>query len=117
MDSPTHSGRLRMANADGVYGYRPWMQNVPQPTNRTGSPYEQDVTDAALATVSAMDSDEIRNIRPLLPIQPFPPRFGYREEVLGIKDIASLDQIYRRIDFTGRQSGYSGSSYPSLNQF
>lgn len=107
-----------MNEQDGVYGYRPWMQNVPQPTDRTGSPYEQDVTDAALAASSgAMSADEIREIRPLLPITPFPPRFGYREDVLGIDDIARLDDIYRRIDFTGRSSGYSGSSYPSLNQF
>ena len=103
-------------NADGVYGYRPWMQNVPA-ANPQPNDYEAAVTKAALAPTMGMDEEAIRQIRPLLNINPFPNRFGYRTEALGIRDIARVDSLYERIDYTGRQSGYQGSSYPSLNQF
>jgi hypothetical protein len=62
-------------------------------------------------------ADEIRAIRPPIPINLFPPRFGYRTEALGIQDIVRLDDLFQRYDFTGKQSGYQGTSYPSLNQF
>lgn len=89
-------------SADSNYSPRPWAQQV---------------TGEALAAVLAESADEIRAIRPPLPITLFPPKFGYRTEALGIDDIVRLSSIYPRYDFTGKQSGYQGTSYPSLNQF
>jgi hypothetical protein len=59
-------------------------------------------------------------VRPPLPqVDPVPPRFGYDKEEPGIRDVINVDAIWNptRSDFTGRVSGYSGTSYPSLNQF
>jgi hypothetical protein len=101
--------------ADGVYGRRPWG---PPPTGQIHAPnetHEQYLTGEALAEVLGMSNEEIRAIRPPVPIELFPPRFGYRVDALGINDIANLDRIYERRDFSGRVSGYSGTSTPALN--
>lgn len=86
-------------------------------TNYSPRPWAQQVTGEALATVMAENADEIRAIRPPIPIILFPPKFGYRDEALGIDDIVRLNSIYPRYDFSGRQSGYQGTSFPCLNQF
>lgn len=75
------------------------------------------MTQAAIAADYEMDDEQIREIQGPLNLDLFPPRFGYRTEALGIKDIASLNDLYRRVDYSQRQSGYQGTSYPSLNQF
>ncbi len=100
------------------YGQRPWNKNTP-----TGDPYygssqnEQDLTAAALAPVMGMSDAQIRKIRPVIPITLFPKRFGYNTDQITIYDIGLVDQMFRRVDFSGRSSGYSGSSYPSYNTF
>lgn len=106
-----------MASANSQYGIRPWMTNVPVAGPSRPNNYEEFMTQAALAADYEMDDDQIREIQGPLNLELFPPRFGYRTEALGIKDIANLNDIYRRVDFSQRQSGYQGTSYPSLNQF
>lgn len=103
--------------ADANYTINPWMQRLPVQVQRPWGSYEDQMTGEALATVMSMPADEIRNIRPPIPINPFPPRFGYRVGAIGIRDIVSLDDMYTRRDFTGKQSGFGSTSYPSLNQF
>jgi hypothetical protein len=93
------------------------MPDVPIQIQRPNGSYEDQRTGAALASQMEMSADEIRAIRPPLPINPFPPRFGYRVDAFGIGDIVHLDDLFRRYDFSGSQSGYQASSYPSLNQF
>ena len=93
------------------------MPNLPVQIQRPNSSFEDQLTGAALAAAMSESADEIRAIRPPLPINPFPPRFGYRVDALGIRDIVHLDDLFRRYDFSGKQSGYQGTSYPSLNQF
>lgn len=100
--------------ADANYSNRPWSQTNIQRANPT---YEDAMQARTLATALEMTADQIRQIRPPMPIELFPPRFGYRDEALGIADVVSLDDIYERRDFSQRQSGYSGTSYPSLNVF
>lgn len=94
---------------------------MPQPPVQIARPnptYEDAVTGAALQAAMSESAEQIRAIRPPLPqIQLFPPRFGYRQEALGIDDIVRLDDIYRPFDFTGKQSGYQGTSYPSLSGY
>jgi len=104
-------------SADSIYAYRPWMQNTPPDVGRQSTGYAAFMTKSALAADYEMDDDQIRQIRGPLNLDLFPPRFGYRDEPIGIADVARLDDIYRRVDFSQRQSGYSGTSYPSLNQF
>lgn len=104
-------------NADGNYSPRPWMQNVPVQVSRPNASFEDSMTAEALSASMGESAESIRQRRPPMPITLFPPKFGYRDEALGIADIVRLDTIYQRLDFSGRQSGYSGSSYPSLNQF
>lgn len=104
-------------NADGNYSISPWMQNVPVQAGRPDTSYEDAVTGEALSAAMGEPAESIRNRRPLLNIELFPPRFGYRSDALGISDVARVDALYQRVDFTGRQSGYQGTSYPVLNQF
>jgi len=101
--------------ADSNYSISPWMQNVPVQAGRPDTSYEDAVTGEALSAAMGESAESIRNRRPLLNIEPFPPRFGYRTDALGIADIAQVDRLYERVDFTGRQSGYQGTSYPALN--
>lgn len=105
-----------MQSADTNYSPRPWMQNTP-PQSRPNTTYQDQLTAEALATSMIDSADEIRMIRPPLPITAFPPKFGYRVDALGIDDLVQLNRIYPRADFSGRQSGYQGTSFPSLNQF
>jgi hypothetical protein len=93
------------------------VRKPPVQIQRPNGSYEDQVTGAALAASMTETPEEIRAIRPPIPINPFPPRFGYRVDALGIDDIVRLDDLYERQDFSGKKSGYSGTSYPSLNQF
>lgn len=93
------------------------MATAPVQIKRPNGSYEDQITGAALTAAMTQDVDEIRAIRPPLPINPFPPRFGYRDEAFGIADIVHVNDLFQRYDFTGKQSGYQGTSYPSLNQF
>lgn len=104
-------------NADGNYSNRPWMQNVPVQVKRPNASYEDSMTAEALSASMGEPAESIRMRRPPMPIELFPPRFGYREEAFGIADVVQVDNIYQRRDFSQRQSGYGGTSYPSLNQF
>lgn len=101
-------------NASGNYSNRPWSRDTFQ---RPNASYEDSMTAAALSAAMGEPAESIRERRPPMPIQLFPPRLGYRTTALGIADIVQLDSIYQRTDFSGRQSGYSSSSYPSLNQW
>lgn len=105
--------------ANGVYSPNPWMQDIPTRVSKkpTYMSYEDQITGEALAAAMTQDPNEIRAIRPPIPVNPFPPKYGYRTEALGIRDIVRLDDLFQRYDFSGKQSGYQGTSYPSLNQF
>lgn len=63
----------------------------------------------------AMTADQIRLIRPPVPVEAFPPRYGYRTTALGIEDVVDVDQIYQRRDFAQNKSGMEGTSTPALN--
>jgi len=94
-----------MLQQDSVYARRPWS-----------SAREQQVTDA-LREWTDMPPDAARRIKPPIPnIGRIPPRFGYAQHVLGISDIARLDDVYpgSRVDYSQSQSGYSATSQPAL---
>ncbi|MGW1180100.1 hypothetical protein [Streptomyces drozdowiczii] len=94
-----------MLPQDSMYGRRPWS-----------TLQEQQVTNY-LAEWTDLPPDAARRIKPPIPnIGRRPPRFGYRQHVPGIADIARLDDIYpgARVDYSQRQSGYSATSYPAL---
>jgi hypothetical protein len=94
-----------MDTQNSVYAARPWS------TMR-----EQQVTNY-LAEWIDLPTDAIRRIAPPIPnIGRTPPRFGYRQHVLGITDIARLQDIYpgSRTDYSQRQSGYSATQTPAL---
>ena len=94
-----------MLPQDSVYARRPWS------TMR-----EQQVSDY-LAEWCDMPADAARRLKPPVPnIGRIPPRFGYRQHIPSIHDIARLDDVYpgSRTDYSQRQSGYSGTSFPAL---
>lgn len=122
--------------ADSNYGKRPWSQPheliingethiVDQPIDGPSRPnnYQTFIEDLALAPTQNLGNDmsdeQIRSIRPsaLPQVDLLPPKFGYDETPLQITDVVSLDNRFERISFSGRVSGYEGTSYPSLNQF
>lgn len=94
--------------SNGVYDTtKPWQSNE-----------ERLAGHALSAAALGADTDDIRSIRPPIPRVGFlPPRFGYGERrALGIGDLVDLDLIYpgARVDYSGNQSGYQGTSFPSL---
>ena len=99
--------------ADTVYGRRPWgSPPVGAPTFQT---HEQVMTGLALESVMSMTADECRMVRPPVPVQLFPPKYGYRTEALGIEDVVNVDYLYQRTDFAQNKSGMEGTSTPALN--
>lgn len=98
-----------MQSADGVYDHtKPWQSN------------EERLVSESLATTAGMPAAVIQQIRPPLPqVQLFPPKYGYRREAFGIRDVVNVNTIYpgARVDFSGRVSGYQGTSFPALNAF
>lgn len=95
-----------MENADGQYDYsRPWQTN------------EERLTSQALQAVAQLPAEVIQQIRPPLPrVQLFPPKFGYRVDAFGIRDVVNVNTIYpgARTDYSGSNSGYQGTSFPAL---
>lgn len=94
-----------MDNADTVYAPKPWAS------------HEERLVSEALASASAPGAVLQETVRPPLPrVVLFPPRFGYRTEPLGIKDILDVNATFpsARVDYSGSSSGYSGTSTPSL---
>lgn len=92
-------------HADTVYAPRPWTSN------------EERLVSQALASASIPGYILQAQVRPPLPrVQLFPPRFGYRTEPIGIQDILDIDRTFpgARVDYSGSNSGYQGSSAPSL---
>jgi hypothetical protein len=87
---------------------------------RLNESHEEQLVSQALAA-SQTPGEVLKAItRPPLPrVQLFPSRLGYRTEQPGIEDVIDVSILYpgARVDYSQSQSGYSGTSYPSLNQF
>lgn len=91
-----------MQTQDSIYGRRPW----------TSLP-ESIVDDQLVAYTKP--ASVIARIRPPIPnIGWTAPRFGYERHEIGIRDIAHLETIYPRIDYTGSPASYSGTLTPAL---
>ncbi|MGW3860256.1 hypothetical protein ACWEDZ_02060 [Streptomyces sp. NPDC005047] len=94
-----------MLPQDSIYARRPWS-----------TIQEQQVTNY-LAEWTDLPADAVRRMKPPIPnIGRTPPRFGYTQHIPSIRDIARLDDVYpgSRVDYSQRQSGYSGTSMPAL---
>lgn len=95
-----------MDNADTVYAPKPWASN------------EERLVSEALASVASIPGSVLQaTVRPPLPrVQLFPPRFGYRTDEIGIRDILDIDVTFpgARVDYSGSASGYQATSRPSL---
>lgn len=102
------------STADTVYGRRPWG-SPPVQIQKPNQTHEQYLTGLALESVMSMTADQIRLIRPPVPVEMFPPRLGYRTTALGIEDVVDVDRIYQRRDFAQNKSGMEGTSTPALN--
>lgn len=88
--------------ADSIYARKPW-NSLPER-----------IVDERLAE-NTRPGEDLSLIPPPIPnIGRTPPRFGYSKRTIGIRDIASIEDIYPRIDYSGRQSGYSGTMTPAL---
>ena len=102
------------SQADTVYGRRPWG-SPPAEDQRIPQTHEQYLTGLALESVMSMTADQCRMVRPPVPVQLFPARYGYRTEALGIEDVVNVDYLYQRTDFAQNKSGMEGTSTPALN--
>ncbi len=52
---------------------------------------------------------------PVMGVEPFPDRFGYRTREVEMADIIEVDRAYaRRVDWSGTPSGFSGAARNSL---
>lgn len=101
--------------ASSNYSTRSWMQNVPMHMPAPKNTYENYmITDALAPVTGLLDHDQIQGRSGPLNLELFPDRFGYRTDAISVGDVARLDDLYRRVDFSQKQSGYSGSSFPSL---
>lgn len=90
---------------DSLYARRPWSTSA-----------EQSVTNY-LAQWTDLPTDRIRMIAPPVPnIGMTPPRFGYRQRVIGIADIVRLDDLYpgSRVDYSQSQGGFAATTFPAL---
>lgn len=103
-------------HVDHVWSPSPKAHPLPvYAQSKPNETWEEQLVSRALAASQVPGEILQQEVRPPLPqIQKFPPRFGYRQEAFRIEDVVNVDLIYRRYDFTGSQSGYSASSYPSL---
>lgn len=71
------------------------------------------------AQLVANASSDAQNRRPPIPnIGRVPPRFGYRTDPPRISDILVVDDAFPASfgDWSGTESGYQGTSFPSLPQ-
>lgn len=100
--------------ADPVYGKRPWGQ-PPLESAGINQTHEKSMVTQALTTADYSRDDIRATVTGPLPIDSFPPRYGYRTTAFGIEDVVALDNIWERRDFSGSKSGYQGTSYPALN--
>ncbi len=75
---------------------------------------EQYVTERL--TQAALASTEVRP--PIPNIGRTPPRFGYRSTTPDIYDILNVDEEFSSpmTDWSGKVSGYQGTSFPTINQ-
>lgn len=75
---------------------------------------EQYVTERL--TQAALASAEVRP--PIPNIGLIPPRFGYRSTTPDIYDILNVDEEFSSpmTDWSGKVSGYQGTSFPTINQ-
>lgn len=91
-----------MSSQDSVYNRRPW-NSLPEK-----------IVDDRLSYYTR-PANEIAMTRPPVPnIGKTAPRFGYAQRAFGIRDVAHVNEIYPRVDFTGSPSGYSGTMTPVL---
>ena len=104
-ETPTPAGR----QADSRYDYtKPWQSNEERLTG-----------EALMAAAIGANTEAIRNIRPNVPAVGFlPPRFGYGAQTqLTVGDVINIDRVSSRVDFSQSNSGYQGTSFPSLGVF
>ncbi len=93
-----------MNEPDTVYGHRAWSPPGPNPT------LPDRIAGDAILRALALAPPPVQRVL-------FPPRFGYRDGEIGIREVISVDRTYspRADDFSGTPAGYSGTSTPSLN--
>jgi len=97
-----------MQNSNTVYDTtKPWQS------------LQENQVSRALSGQARLSTAAIEAIRP--PIanigKPAPPRFGYGPcQQPTIADVLAVDSKFPlpRVDYTGSQAGYSGTSYPTL---
>ena len=97
-----------MQNANTVYDQmKPWQS------------LQENQVSRALSGQARLSTARIEDIRPPIPNigRPAPKRFGYGPcQQPTIQDVLAIDMKFPipRVDYTGTQAGYTGTSYPAL---
>lgn len=103
--------------ADTVYDDRPWNQPPPWAYSRPWDSNEERLTQQALNAALIPGAELAALVRPPLPIELFPPRYGYDRAAPGLLDVLAVSRELRSSDATsGGNGGYSGASRNSLGQ-
>ena len=110
---------MDVSQADAVYSFNPWMRDMPIQVGQPAYFDEQDrLRYQALLADMALPAEAIRQIRPTVGNQPFPPRFGYEKRQPTIDDIVNLEFPTVARDMPTRQdSGMQGSLRPALGHW
>jgi hypothetical protein len=92
---------------NGVYSNRPWIAppEAAMPPQEYIGPFQSNqerLLNQSLAAWSMTSSEIQEYVRPNLPqIELFPPRYGYKKEEIGIKDIVDMPgRPVQRVDYT-----------------
>lgn len=90
--------------------------NKPE-TAITGSLFAERQMNETLAR-AVIPAEMVRQIRPPLPIEAFPPRFGYERgqpTIYNVLDTGRWAGPDRRLDYSGSYGTYSATTRPSID--
>lgn len=92
--------------------------NTQYDTTHPWQSLQENQVSRALSGQARLSTTRIEHLRPPIPnIGRTPKRFGYGDcDQPTIHDVLTIDLLYPipRVDYTGSQAGFSGTSYPAL---
>jgi hypothetical protein len=103
-------------NQNYDYSKREYQDDSVYRFQRPSQSFAEQLVSAKLVANAHADA---ANQRPPIPnIGLIPNRFGYRTSAPGIMDVLMVDDSFSAQfgDFSGTESGYSGTSFPSVPQ-
>lgn len=106
---------LRGPGNDGRYDHTKMSERLPMwSASRPWGSKEEQIREQAVAYALASAPEVQDTVRPPLPqVDPFPPRFGYRNRQFGVEEVINVAEIHKApspSNFGGSVAGYTGAS-------